>query len=72
LAEEAVALDAGAALHRTAPPIQQLGVVLVVLHGHISLTACLSEIALTLLIGIISGYCKQPTQYMWIFAISKK
>jgi hypothetical protein len=33
VAEEAVALDAGAALHRTAPPIQQLGVVLVVLQG---------------------------------------
>jgi hypothetical protein len=33
VAEEAVALDAGAALHRTAPPIQQLGMVLVVLHG---------------------------------------
>jgi hypothetical protein len=33
VAEEAVALDAGAALHRTAPPIQQLGVVLVILHG---------------------------------------
>jgi hypothetical protein len=33
VAEEAVALDAGVALHRTAPPIQQLGVVLVVFHG---------------------------------------
>jgi hypothetical protein len=33
VAEEAVALDAGAALDRTAPPIQQLGVVPVVLHG---------------------------------------
>jgi hypothetical protein len=33
VAEDAVALDAGAALHRTAPLIQQLGVVLVVLHG---------------------------------------
>jgi hypothetical protein len=33
VAEESVALDAGAAVHRTAPPIQQLGMVLVVLHS---------------------------------------
>jgi hypothetical protein len=33
VAEGAVALDVGAALHRTTPPIQQLGAVLLVLHG---------------------------------------
>jgi hypothetical protein len=33
VAEKAVTLDAGAALHRTAPLIQQLDMVLVVLHG---------------------------------------
>jgi hypothetical protein len=28
--------------------------------------------ALTLLFGAISGHCKQPTQYLWIFTIFKK
>jgi hypothetical protein len=32
----------------------------------------LLEIALKLQIDTISGHCKQPTQYRWIFAISKK
>jgi hypothetical protein len=58
VAEDAVALDAGVAHHRTAPPIQQLGVVLVVLHGEEEkgyLTVIVVVVEQILDVGIVQG-----------------